>query len=55
VKIDDFACRKPSRPGVGYTASVMSKTVAEASTELDALRERLGTATERLSWLRSYL
>jgi hypothetical protein len=33
----------------------MTKTVPEALTDLDALRERLSAATERLSWLRSYL
>jgi hypothetical protein len=33
----------------------MSMTVADALTELDPLRERLHGASERLSWLRSYL
>jgi hypothetical protein len=33
----------------------MTLTVPEAITELDALRERLRDAQERLSWLRSYL
>jgi hypothetical protein len=33
----------------------MPKTVAEAIDELDLLRERLKSAGERLSWLRSYL
>jgi hypothetical protein len=33
----------------------MSITVADALTELDSLRERLRGASERLSWLRSYL
>jgi len=33
----------------------MSKPVAEALSDLDTLRERLHGASERLSWLRSYL
>jgi hypothetical protein len=33
----------------------MSKPVPEALADLDALRERLRGASERLSWLRSYL
>jgi hypothetical protein len=33
----------------------MSMSVADATTELDSLRERLTGAGERLSWLRSYL
>ena len=38
-----------------YTSLTMSMTVADALTELDPLRERLRGASERLSWLRSYL
>jgi hypothetical protein len=33
----------------------MTMTVPEAFDELDSLRERLHGASERLSWLRSYL
>jgi len=44
-----------SRFGVRYTSLTMSMTVADALTELDPLRERLRGASERLSWLRSYL
>jgi len=33
----------------------MTMSVPDALTELDALRERLHGASERLSWLRSYL
>jgi hypothetical protein len=38
-----------------YNPRTMPKTVAEALTDLDSLRERLAGASERLSWLRSYL
>ena len=40
-------------PRVGYTFLVM--IVPEAIEQLDSLRERLHGASERLSWLRSYL
>ena len=33
----------------------MAKTETDALAQLDSLRERLSGATERLSWLRSYL
>jgi hypothetical protein len=33
----------------------MASTVPEAYDRLDSLRERLHGASERLSWLRSYL
>ena len=42
---------RPAR--VGYTPLVM--IVPEAIEQLDSLRERLHGASERLSWLRSYL
>ena len=48
----DFAWRSGTRV---YTPVTMTMSVPEALSELDALRERLHGASERLSWLRSYL
>ena len=56
----DAAVRRAGEPTsrlarqVGYTALVMT-SVPEAIDQLDSLRERLHGASERLSWLRSYL
>ncbi len=48
------AVSKP-RTATGYTCPIMTVSSTEALAQLDALRERLKDASERLGWLRSYL
>jgi hypothetical protein len=46
---------RPAEPGSAVYCLIMTTTVPDAFDELDSLRERLRGASERLSWLRSYL
>jgi hypothetical protein len=47
--------RQRTAASCGYTSETMTVSSTEALAQLDALRERLKDASERLGWLRSYL